>query len=91
MEFATAKEWLAAHPPPDSAFEQTLALVAPAEHLAAPNELERPPWATEPHRFLDRFWFVSDVPGFRALAIAQWPAAFRRRGIFIAEGALQRV
>jgi len=24
------------------------------------------PWSVEPGRFLDRFWFVSDVPGFRA-------------------------
>jgi hypothetical protein len=66
-------------------------LGALAEHLAATHGLERPAWAVEPERFLDRFWFVSAVPGFRALAIAQAPAAFRRRGIFIAQGALQRV
>lgn len=139
---ATSREWLAAHPPPDSAFRQTLALVservrggeelrfaarefldefdllprdelraralrarpqpsgdaradaylgALAEHLAATRGLERPEWAVERERFLDRFWFVSEVRGFRALAIVQSPAAFRRRGIFIAEGALQRV
>lgn len=142
MSAATSREWLAAHPPPDSAFSQTLALVAErvragedlrfavrefldefgllarddlrvraifarpeptndsradaylgalAEHLAATHELERPGWSVESERFLDRFWFVSEIPGFRALAIAQSPAAFRRRGIFIAEGALQRV
>ncbi len=66
-------------------------LGALAEHLAALHELDRPAWTVEPSRFLDRFWFVSGVPGFRALAIAQSPAAFRRRGIFIAAGALQRV
>lgn len=138
----TLKEWLAAHPPPDRAFRQTLALVserihagedlrfavaefldefsllpredqraraihtrpeatgdaradaylgALAEHLAAVHGIERPAWSVEPVRFLDRFWFVSEVPGFRALAIAQSPAAFRRRGVFIAQGALQRV
>lgn len=138
----SSKAWLAANPPPDSAFVQSLAHVAarlregedlrfavrefldefellprrelmqraiderptltgeaPAdaylgalgEHLAARRGLERPAWVTEPGRFLDRFWFLSEVPGFRALAIAQSPAAFRRRGIFIAEGALQRV
>ncbi len=138
----TSKGWLAANPPPDSAFTQTLATVgervragedlrfaarefldefslrlrddlrqraiearpaptgdaaadaflgALAEHLAAAHDLTRPAWAVEPGRFLDRFWFVSDVPGFRALAIAQSPAAFRRRGIFISKGALQRV
>jgi len=66
-------------------------LGALAEHLAATHGLTRPGWAVEPLRFLDRFWFVSDVPGFRALAIAQSPAAFRRRGIFVSSGALQRV
>jgi hypothetical protein len=142
MAASTLKEWLAAHPPPDPAFKQTLALGAErvrggedlgfavrefldefallprddlraraiaerpeltgdahadaylgalAEHLAATRGLERPDWATEHARFLDRFWFVSDVPGFRAIAIAQSPAAFRRRGIFITEGALTRV
>ncbi len=139
---SSSKDWLAAHPPPDSAFVQSLAHVssrirageelgfavrelldelellprpelidrairerpeltgsapadaylgALAEHLAATRGLERPGWAVEPERFLERFWFKSDVPGFRALAVAQSPAAFRRRGVFIAEGALQRV
>jgi hypothetical protein len=142
MSAATSKEWLAAHPPPDSAFKQTLALVservrageellfavrefldefnvlprddlkaraiseppapagdaradaylgAVAEHLAIAHGIERPVWALDADRFLERFWFVSDVPGFRALAIVESPAAFRRRGVFIPEGALQRV
>jgi hypothetical protein len=66
-------------------------LGALAEHLAATNGIERPAWSLEPERFLERFWFVSEVHGFRALAVAQSPAAFRRRGIFIAKGALERV
>lgn len=137
----TLKDWLAAHPPPDERFGQTLANVARrvrggedlrfavrefldefavrgrdelreaalaehpdptgdpradaylgalAEHLAATLGLERPAWASEKSRFLDEFWFPSTVPGFRALAIAQSPAAFRRRGIFIARGSLER-
>jgi hypothetical protein len=136
------REWLAAHPPPDGAFEQSLAGVAErvrggdeffaavrelldefallaggaqrvraiadepqstgdphhdaylgalGEHLATIHGLPRPSWTTDRHRFLDRFWFVSDVTGFRALAIAQSPAAFRRRGIFISAGSLMRV
>lgn len=142
MAAETLKEWLAAHPPPDAAFRQTLALAADrvrsgealrfavrefldefsllprddlraraigdrpgltgdpradaylaalAEHLAATCALPRPTWSVEPERFLERFWFVSEVRGFRALAVAESPAAFRRRGIFIAEGALRRV
>lgn len=136
----TLREWLARHPPDESAFTQTVAGIAEraregtpfqiavrefldefglrperlrvpaiaerpsatgdarqdaflgalAEHLAAVWDLPRPSWTCEPERFLDRFWFPSAVKGFRAIAIAQSPAAFRRRGIFIAEGTLQR-
>lgn len=66
-------------------------LGALAEHLAAVHGLERPAWSVEPDRFLSCFWFVSEVPGFRALAIAQAPAAFRRRGVFVPERSLHRV
>lgn len=66
-------------------------LGALAEHLAAVHDLARPAWSVEPERFLDRFWFVSEVPGFRAVAIAQAPAAFRRRGVFLPERSLHRV
>src|SRR5215204_3763360 len=40
-------------------------LGALSEHLAAAHGLSRPGWSVEPGRFLDRFWFVSEVPGFR--------------------------
>ncbi len=66
-------------------------LGALAEHLATVHGLDRPRWSVGAERFLDRFWFVSDVPGFRAAAIAQAPAAFRRRGVFIPERSLHRV
>ena len=66
-------------------------LGALAEHLAVTHRLERPAWSIEPDRFLDRFWFVSDIPGFRATAIAQAPAAFRRRGVFVPARSLRRV
>ncbi len=136
------REWLAAHPPADERFTQTLAGVAErvrhgeelrfcvrelldefalrgrdelrlaairdepaaigdprldaylgalAEYLAATHGLPRPAWSVGRSRFLEAFWFPSTVPGFRATAIAQSPAAFRRRGIFIARGALERV
>lgn len=66
-------------------------LGALAEHLAAAHGLDRPPWSIEPDRFLPSFWFVSEIPGFRAISIAQAPAAFRRRGVFIPERSLHRV
>ncbi|MDQ6744748.1 MAG: hypothetical protein M3Z27_01815 [Actinomycetota bacterium] len=66
-------------------------LAALAEHVAVHHQLSCPPWACEPDRFLDRFWFVSEVKSFRAQALAQAPAAFRRRGIFVPARSLHRV
>jgi len=77
-------------PSPTGARRHDAYLGALAEHLAAIHGLERPVWAVDPARFLEAFWFPSEVCGFRALAIAQSPAAFRRRGIFIAQGSLDR-
>lgn len=66
-------------------------LGALAEHLAVMHGLQRPTWSVEKNRFLPRFWFVSEVPGFRAISIAQAPAAFRRRNVFVPERSLHRV
>lgn len=82
---------IAARPPATGDLRHDAYLAALAEHIAAGHDLPRPTWSVEPDRFLDRFWFVSDVPGFRAIAIAQAPAAFRRRGVFIPERSLHRV
>lgn len=62
-----------------------------AEHLAAMRGLPCPAWVLEPDRFLDRFWFVSEVPGFRAIALAQAPMALKRRGILWPARSLERV
>lgn len=84
-------EAIAERPEPTGDPRHDAYLGALAEHLAAVHHLSRPAWSIEPGRFLDRFWFVSDVPGFRAVAIAQAPAAFRRRGVFVPERSLHRV
>jgi len=65
-------------------------LGALAEHLAAMNCLQRPLWSVESARFLNTFWFVSELKGFRPLSLIESPAAFRRRGIFVAAGSLSR-
>jgi hypothetical protein len=62
-----------------------------AEHLAAVREVRCPDWTSGPERFLDRFWFVSAEPGFRAIAIAQTPVALKRRGILWPARSLRRV
>jgi len=84
-------EAIADRPEPTGDPRHDAYLGALAEHLALAHGLERPAWSTEPARFLDRFWFVSEVPGFRAVSIAQAPAAFRRRGVFVPERSLHRV
>jgi len=66
-------------------------LAGVAEHLAAVRGLPCPNWVQEQERFLDRFWFVSEVPGFRALALAQTPIALKRRGILWPSRSLERV
>jgi hypothetical protein len=66
-------------------------LGALAEHIAVLYDLERPAWSVESDRFLDTWWFVSEVPGFRAISIAQSPAAFVKHGVFVPERSLHRV
>ncbi len=66
-------------------------LAALAEHLLAVRGQPGPSWASEDGRFLERFWFVSAVPGFRAIALAQTPVALKRRGIFWPARSLARV
>lgn len=84
-------EAIAEEPAPTGDPRHDAYLGALAEHLAAIHQLSRPAWSIEPGRFLSRFWFVSDTPGFRAVSIAQAPAAFRRRGVFVPERSLHRV
>ncbi len=81
---------LAEEPAPTGDDRHDAYLGALAEHVAVTHAVERPAWSCRPERFLHRFWFVSEVKGFRALALAESPASFRRRGIFIAAGALHR-
>jgi hypothetical protein len=66
-------------------------LGAIAEHLCAVRGVRCPAWTQDPERFLDRMWFVSRVPGCRAIAIAQAPISLKRRGIMWPARSLTRV
>jgi hypothetical protein len=66
-------------------------LAAVAEYSAGVRAIACPRWTSEPGRFLDRFWFVSSEPGFRAIALAQTPVALKRRGIMWPARSLERV
>ena len=54
-----------------------------AEHLAMRDRRPAPGWSAI--RGLRRFWFPFDAPGARAQALVHAPAAFRRRGVFVAD------
>lgn len=54
-----------------------------AEHLATRDGRNAPGWSAS--RGLRRFWFPFDTPGARAQALVHAPAAFRRRGVFVAD------
>lgn len=54
-----------------------------AEHLAAADHQDAPGWTTG--RVLRQFWFPFDTPGARAQALVHAPAAFRKRGVFVAD------
>ncbi|MGH3479034.1 MAG: hypothetical protein ACRDQD_19640 [Nocardioidaceae bacterium] len=65
-------------------------LAALAEHFASAHRTPTPTWASEPDRFLSRIWWPR-YPGLWARAIVESPAAFRRRGILLGAGMLNRV
>ena len=54
-----------------------------AEHLAMRDSKDAPGWSAS--RGLRRFWFPFDTPGARAQALVHAPAAFRKRGVFVAD------
>jgi hypothetical protein len=58
-------------------------LAAIAEDLCLRAGLRPPVWVHDGRRFLDRFWWVSDVPSARAAALVHTPASYRRRGVMI--------
>jgi len=84
-------ELIRTRPEPTGNRQADALLAGVAEHLAAVKSLPCPAWVREQERFLDSFWFVSDVPGFRATALAQTPIALKRRGIFWPARSLERV
>jgi hypothetical protein len=67
------------------------ALAALAEHLARRDGWERPQWAADPQRAAEPWWFVTSLRGLHPRALVESPLSFRKRGVFITSGALDRV
>jgi class 3 adenylate cyclase len=66
------------------------AFAAMAEYLARRDGWTVPPWARLPEREAWPWWFVSDLRGLHPRALVESPSSFRRRGVFITSGALER-
>lgn len=62
-------------------------LAALAEHLAAGDGRGAASWTEA--RCLRQFWFPFNTPAARVDAVVHAPAAFRRRGVFIAPQELE--
>jgi transcriptional regulator with XRE-family HTH domain len=71
----------------DRRFDALLAAVA--EDLCVRAGLAPPGWVHDSLRFLDRAWWVSDLPSGRAQALVHAPASFRRRGVMLARHDLE--
>jgi hypothetical protein len=78
----TRTRLLAAEPPATGDARWDVFLAALAEHLAARDGRSAPPWADG--RSLRRLWFPFNTRAARVDAIVHAPAAFRRRGVFVA-------
>jgi hypothetical protein len=66
------------------------AFAAMAEYLARRDGWMVPAWARLPEREAWPWWFVTDLRGLHAQALVESPSSFRRRGVFITSGALDR-
>ncbi len=83
-ELAGARQRLLADAPEPTGDERWDVLFAGlAEHLAMRDGKDAPGWSAS--RGLRRFWFPFDTPGARAQALVHAPAAFRKRGVFVAD------
>lgn len=62
-------------------------LAALAEHVSARDGAAAPAWSED--RVLSTFWFPFNTAAARVDAVVHAPAAFRRRGIFVAARAFE--
>lgn len=68
-------------PTGDPRFDALLAAIA--EDLCVHANVEPPRWVHGEERFLDGFWWISDLPSARARALVHTPASYRRRGVML--------
>jgi hypothetical protein len=86
---AAARMWASA-PRSTGDIRVDAAFAAMAEYLARRDGWEVPSWARLPGREAWPWWFVTDLGGLHPRALVESPSSFRRRGVFITSGALDR-
>ena len=86
---AAARMWASA-PRSTGDIRVDAAFAAMAEYLARRDGWDVPPWARLPGREAWPWWFVTDLRGIHPRALVESPSSFRRRGVFITTGALDR-
>jgi hypothetical protein len=84
---ATRTELLAQEPVGTGDERWDVFLAALAEHLAARDGRAAPAWVET--RSLRRFWFPFNTRAARVDAVVHAPAAFRRRGVYVAAHELE--
>jgi hypothetical protein len=58
------------------------------EYACATHRVLAPTWVNDLDSFLHEFWFVSGMKSLHANAIVHSPISFKRRGVFLTQGAL---
>lgn len=66
-------------------------LAALVESLCQESGLQPPAWTQQPGYFLKRPWFAGSLESLKAILLAESPAPFRRRNLFVSANALHRV
>lgn len=65
-------------------------LAALAESLCREVGMRPPAWTENPAYYLKRPWFAGGLDSLKAILLAESPAAFRRRNLFVSANALSR-
>ncbi|MCK9894185.1 hypothetical protein [Frankia sp. AgB32] len=85
-----AQAMWADRPQPSGDRRVDAAFAALGEHLARRDGWPAPRWVRDPAPEAMPWWFVTALKGLHPRALVESPLSFRKRGIFITTGALQR-
>jgi hypothetical protein len=83
---------LVCDPPESTGRPETDAyLAALAESLCREYALRPPAWTEQQQFYLKRPWFAGGLESLKGILLAESPAPFRRRNLFVSANALDRV